>query len=90
MPMKIREVRVLPTHRRLRAKINSILLKPVENTPTVVKIYHGYNLIKGSHINFWNSFIFKTIDKIYPYIEKFPRFSSKIVNLAEKMIIQSK
>lgn len=53
------------------------------------KKFNAMNISKNVHIGLWNSLIFRTLDNISPLMDRYPKFTKKMLSLGEKMIMHT-
>ncbi len=86
MSLRIREIDVIPHHRRIVAT----LFKHECPVKQEVKKLHGVDSMNNPHFGKWNNLVLKTLDYINPLLYKYPKLNTAVLKIFEKMIISSK
>jgi len=47
------------------------------------------HIVKNIHFNFWNTAIFKLLDKVSNHLQKHPKICKGIMSIAQKMIVEN-
>ena len=73
-------------------KYDCPLLKRTPSKPVEVnlKTYTAENVMKNTHFNSWNTFLFHVFDKMSGVITKYPKIGKKMMTITEKMLIKEK
>ena len=84
MSIKVDSFRKVP----VRQKAISMLFKRGNYSKKILN-YDANNVVRDVNISPWNSFIFKVLDMMSPFINRHPKFGAGVVKLSEKLIKNS-
>ena len=86
MPVpRIGVLKRIPTHQRNTKR----LFKDSTKSNDMPLRYNGFDLIKNSHVNFWNRLVFAITDRISSLFVKYPKLNEKMMNLSLKLLKSS-